>query len=71
MKTADAVKYFGGVTKIAAITGLSKQAVYQWPEYVPMRWQYHFERLSAGKLQPDKPLPNYVLPEAEPVKESA
>lgn len=65
MKSSEAIAYFGGATKIASLLGISKQAVYQWGEDVPLHWQYHFERLSAGKLKPDVPLPNYVLPEAK------
>jgi hypothetical protein len=62
MKSEDAIGYFGGVSKLADLLGLSRQAVYQWGDHVPLHWQYHLERLSAGKLQPDLPLPNYALP---------
>ena len=64
MKTDEAISYFGGVANVAELLGLSRQAVYQWGDDVPLHWQYHFERLSAGTLKPDKPLPNYALPKA-------
>jgi hypothetical protein len=66
MKSTDAIAYFGGATKLAEILHLTKQAVYQWGETVPPHWQYHLERLSAGKLQPELPLPNYALPPVNP-----
>ncbi len=68
MKSSVAISYFGGVSNVARITGLSKQAIYQWPEVVPMRWQYYFERLSGGVLKPKHPLPNYVVSKAEAVE---
>jgi hypothetical protein len=64
MKTEDAVKYFGTQTRIAELIGITRQAVSAWPEVVPQQWQYHLERLSAGKLRPEVPLPEYALPPA-------
>lgn len=64
MKTSDAIKYFGSRSRLARLLGISRQAVSRWGDEVPQRWQYHLERLSAGELVPNVPLPNYaIMPE--------
>jgi len=65
MKTSEAVAYFGTQTRIADLLGITRQAVGQWGVEVPQQWQYHLERLSAGKLVPNIPLPNYALSQTE------
>jgi len=37
MKKSDAVYMFSGVTKLAKGTGLSRAAIYKWPEDLPQR----------------------------------
>jgi len=33
--TADAIKKFGSVKNLAAVLGITQEAVYQWKPYVP------------------------------------
>lgn len=50
MLKKDAVRHFGGVTKLAEALGLSKGAVSQWGENIPMLRAYQIERITNGKL---------------------
>mgnify|MGYP003691499057 CR=1 FL=1 len=50
MLKEDAVRHFGGVTKLAEALGLSKGAVSQWGENIPMLRAYQIERITNGKL---------------------
>lgn len=53
MQKAQAIEHFGGVTKLAAKLGVSRQAIHAWPEIVPDLWQYKLHYLSDGKLPLD------------------
>lgn len=57
MKTADAIKYFGGVIKLAAALDINRTAVYQWGDTVPKGRAYEIEVLTKGALKAveDKP----------------
>jgi hypothetical protein len=51
MLKADALTFFGGPTKLAAVCGLkSRQSVWNWPEVVPDDYQYRLHYLSQGRL---------------------
>lgn len=51
MLKIDAVKFFNGPTKLAAVCGLkSRQAINAWPEIVPDDYQYRLHYLSQGHL---------------------
>ena len=47
MKTAEAIKHFGSIRKLAEALGLSVQAVYRWGEDVPPLRVYQIKDLMA------------------------
>ncbi|MGE6418005.1 Cro/CI family transcriptional regulator [Alteromonas macleodii] len=51
MNKEDAVEHFGGVTKLAEALGLSKGAVSQWGETIPLLRAYQLEKITGGKLK--------------------
>lgn len=57
MQKTDAIKHFGGVTKLAVLLDLSRQAIYMWPERVPDLYQYKLHHLSHGELALDVEAP--------------
>ena len=50
MKKKTAIKYFKGVTNTARALNISKQAVSQWPDIVPIQQAWKIERISKGKV---------------------
>jgi len=50
MTTQDAVDFFGSVTSVASVLGLTRGAVYKWGEYPPNETQYKLMVLSGGRL---------------------
>ena len=50
MTTQDAVDFFGSVTNVASVLGLTRGAVYKWGEYPPNETQYKLMVLSGGSL---------------------
>ena len=50
MKKKTVIKYFKGVTNTAQALKISKQAVSQWPEIVPINQAWKIERISRGKV---------------------
>ena len=55
MDKATAIEHFGGVTKLAAMLGISRQAIHAWPKVVPDRWAYQLHYLSDGELPIEPP----------------
>jgi hypothetical protein len=53
MQKSQAIEHFGGITKMAAKLGISRQAIHAWPEIVPSLWQYKLHHLSEGRLPID------------------
>ena len=51
MKKSEVIEYFGNVDKTAMALGITKGAVSQWSETIPMRRAYEVERISNGKLK--------------------
>lgn len=51
MLTKDAVTFFKGKSKVAAVLGISPAAVSQWGEHVPQLRQYQLQSLSGGILK--------------------
>ena len=50
MTTQEAVQLWGGVTKLADVLGLTRDAIYKWGEYPPNETQYKLMVLSGGRL---------------------
>ena len=50
MRTQEAIEHFGGVTKLANVLGLTRDAVYKWGQYPPMATQFQIMVLSGGRL---------------------
>lgn len=55
MQKSQAIEHFGGVAKLAAILGVSRQAIHAWGDTVPELWRYKIHYLSEGKLPLESP----------------
>lgn len=62
MNKADAIRYFGSPSRLAQALGISRQAVAQWPDVVPLGRAYQIYVLTRGELaldeRTDHPLPD-------------
>ncbi len=47
---ANAVDAIGSVKELAALLGISVQAVYDWPDVIPEAMAARLEKLTNGKL---------------------
>ena len=50
MRTQEAVDFFGSVSSVASVLGLTRDAVYKWGEYSPNETQSKHMVLSGGRL---------------------
>ena len=50
MTTFEAMRFFGGATKLAEALGLTRDAIYKWGAYPPNKTQYKLMVLSGGRL---------------------
>ena len=50
MTTFEAMRFFGGATKLAEALGLTRDAIYKWGAYPPNGTQYKIMVLSGGRL---------------------
>jgi hypothetical protein len=50
MKTQDAIAYFGSASAVAVAANISKAAVSQWGELVPLKTAVLLEHVSQGRL---------------------
>jgi DNA-binding transcriptional regulator YdaS (Cro superfamily) len=50
MKTADAIQHFGTGAALAGALGISRAAVSQWGELVPLATAARLEKLTDGRL---------------------
>lgn len=50
---ANAVNAIGSVKELAALLGISVQAVYDWPDVIPEAMAARLEKLTEGKLKYD------------------
>jgi len=53
MDKQTAIDFFGSAAALAKALGVSKSAVSQWGEQVPMRRQFEIEHVSGGALRAD------------------
>ena len=53
MKTQDAIKYFGSKAAVASVARLTRAAVSQWGDRVPLGTAGLLEKISNGKLRVD------------------
>ena len=50
MTTDEAVKLWGGQTRLANALGITRDAVHKWKQYPPMDKQFQIMVLSGGRL---------------------
>ena len=50
MTTFEAMRFFGGATKLAEVLGLTRVAIYKWGAYPPNETQYKIMVISGGAL---------------------
>ena len=50
MTTDEAVKLWGGQTRLAKALGITRDAIYKWGQYPPMATQFQIMVLSGGRL---------------------
>jgi len=53
MNKQTAIDFFGSASALAKALGVSKSAVSQWDEQIPMRRQFEIEHVSGGVLRAD------------------
>lgn len=51
MKTKDAVAHFGNKNAVATALGISRAAVTQWGDHIPLTSAVLLERITGGKLR--------------------
>jgi len=50
MTTFEAMRFFGGASKLAEVLGLTRVAIYKWGTYPPNETQYKIMVLSGARL---------------------
>ena len=50
MTTDEAVKFWGGQTRLANALGITRDAVHKWKQYPPIDKQFQIMVLSGGRL---------------------
>ena len=50
MTTDEAVKLWGGQTRLAKALGITRDTVHKWKQYTPMATQFQIMVLSGGRL---------------------
>jgi len=53
LKTEEAVRWYGGVKRLADALGVWPQVVYKWGESPPMARQYEIQVRTKGELKAD------------------
>jgi DNA-binding transcriptional regulator YdaS (Cro superfamily) len=56
MKKSLAIKYFGGVVKLASVLAVSHSSVSQWGEIIPEKQALKLEKITSGELKYDPSL---------------
>jgi len=56
LKTEEAIRWYGGVKRLAEALGVWPQVIYKWGEHPPRARQYELEVKTKGELraQPDE-----------------
>jgi DNA-binding transcriptional regulator YdaS (Cro superfamily) len=60
MLTKDAIHYFGSGAALAAAVGISRAAVSQWSDRIPLATAARLEKLTGGALALD--IESYAVP---------
>ena len=63
MLKSDVIRHFGGQGAVARALGITRGAVWQWPEIVPRGSAYQIEVITAGELRVD---PDTYAPKKKP-----
>ena len=50
MTTDEAIKFWGGPTRLAKTLGITRDAVHKWKKYPPIDKQFQIMVLSGGRL---------------------
>ncbi|HEY7824775.1 MAG TPA: Cro/CI family transcriptional regulator [Acidimicrobiia bacterium] len=53
MKTEDAIRWYGGVRRLASALGVWPQVIYKWGDRPPMARQYEIQVRTKGELRAD------------------
>jgi DNA-binding transcriptional regulator YdaS (Cro superfamily) len=56
----EAVKIVGSVRALGEKLGISKQAIYGWPESLEVSWALRIEALTGGKVRREKLCPEAI-----------
>jgi DNA-binding transcriptional regulator YdaS (Cro superfamily) len=51
MNKTDVIKHFGSKSAVARALGITPQAVYDWPEKIPIGRAFQIQVLTNGKLK--------------------
>lgn len=51
MTTDQAIKWFGGVARLAKALGCARQTPYTWGQYPPNERQHQIEHVTGGELK--------------------
>lgn len=51
MKTEEAIRWYGGVKRLAEALGVWPQVIYKWGEHPPRARQYELEVKTKGELR--------------------
>jgi len=65
MKKEDAISIFGSVTQLAGAMGISRQAIYMWPEIITGAVQ---DRVLGAAVRNDVSVPPIIISEIQKSK---
>jgi hypothetical protein len=51
MTKAEVIEYFGSASKTGRALKITRQAVYDWPDIVPLKSQWRIELMTHGALK--------------------
>lgn len=53
MNREDVIRFFGNQARTAKALGITRQAVYRWPDIIPLSAAARVEKVSGGQLKLD------------------